>query len=83
MISLEDAEYGLESEIHLAKDVDADEDDINELEKLRPLLDNVKKGKEVDLTSSPDDNKQGWEQFIENIDLQEEEGDLRYTLGKV
>ena len=82
LISLQEAEYGLESQIHLAKDVDADEDDINELEKLRPLLDNVKEGKQPDRMPSPDDNKQGWEHLIENIRPIEELGDLKYTLGR-
>ena len=39
----------------------------------------VKEGKPLYITPRPDDNKQGWEQFIETI---EKEGDLKYTLGR-
>ena len=38
-MSLEEAEYAVESMIHLAKDIGANTDDINELENLRPILD--------------------------------------------
>ena len=44
LVSLEEAEYGLESMIHLAKEIGANTDNINELENLRPFLDQREEG---------------------------------------
>ena len=85
-VSPEEARDALDIMIDLAEEIGANKDDINELEDFRPILNHVKEGKPLYITTSPDEtkfvNKQGWEEFIKDIQLQEKECDIRYILGK-
>ena len=76
-VSLEDAYDAVVTMILLAHKIGAKKDDIDRLKNRRQNLDQMKEGKEIEIGPNL-----GWEQFIENIQLQEEMGDIRYMHGE-